>query len=667
MSRNIHLFRGGRRKKDRIKVTTGLFTELESAFNNALKTYYYKNDKYKDICKLLIGIKLKIINLLSLILNQHQCLKFNVLVECTYKKKSISHDFDYQDRTFKTKNITIVKSSNLENVLQYVLKKICHEEYIYEGWSLSKIDGVLIRVNKYKPLRGRSYIPLPKKIQNKRAIINCKNIDNKCFMWAILSDYVQFHPERISYHHRNLISKFNFKGISLPTPIRDIKVFEKNNKSISINVNSLDEKYEIFPLKICDYEKRKHFDLLLLQQDGEYHYCLIKNLSRLIRSQLSKHENKITICKRCFSYFDVRVKKNFKTHQRLFSKKKITKVIMPKKNICDNINPILKFKNYQNKFRVSIVLYADFECLLVPYLSCTPSSSKSFSNKTQSHQPYSFCTYLVIDEEIPEKIKSKLPSEPYLYRGENVANNFMQYITNLTNTIGKLLKENISMTFTKKDLLNFRKQKCCEMCDCQFTMMNKAVRDHCHITGKYRAALCNRCNLLRQNQKYIPVYLHNGANYDNHLIIRELGIDEHNIDIIPNSSEKYISFTKHTSSKLTIRFIDTLKFMNTSLDKLVKNLPKEEFHHIKKIFPQMNLDLVTCKGVFPYEYLDDEEKLNEKKLPSISKFYSSLNKKHITYQDYIHAHKVWQSFKIQTLGEYSDLYLKLDVILLLYA
>ncbi|XP_039299133.1 uncharacterized protein LOC120354981 [Nilaparvata lugens] len=330
MSSNSPIFRGGRRKRGRIKVTANDFTELESAFNNTLKTYYYKNEKYKDICKLLAGIKLRIVMLLLSLLNHHLALKINILVECTYKKKSLLQEFDYQDRSFKTGNITILKSSNLENVLKNVTKKICNEESIYQGyqsgWALSKIDGVLIRVSKYKPLKGRSYIKLPNRIEKKHAIINCKNSDNKCFMWAILSYYVKIKPERLSYHHRKLVSKFDFRGISFPTPIKDIKVFERNNQFVSINVYSLDDKDEIFPLRICDKERRDHFDLLLLQENGEYHYCLIKNLSRLVSNQMRKDSRKLFICRRCFSYFDKRGEKKFKTHQRLCQKKKLQKL-----------------------------------------------------------------------------------------------------------------------------------------------------------------------------------------------------------------------------------------------------------------------------------------------------------------------------------------------------
>lgn len=157
------------------------------------------------------------------------------------------------------------------------------------------------------------------------------------------------------------------------------------------------------------------------------------------------------------------------------------------------------------------------------------------------------------------------------------------------------------------------------MCAMEFTMTEKPVRDHCHMTGKYRAALCRKCNFKRQNQDFFPIFFHNSSNYDSHFII-QLGCDTQNIDIIPNSTEKFISFSKLTDNGVQIRFLDSFKFLGCSLSKLAENIPSDQFHHVSRYFQNNDLHLVTKKGVFPYEYVDSWERLEEQSLPSIDNF-----------------------------------------------
>ena len=130
---------------------------------------------------------------------------------------------------------------------------------------------------------------------------------------------------------------------------------------------------------------------------------------------------------------------------------------------------------------------------------------------------------------------------------------------------------------------------------------NEKVRDHCHFTGRYRGAAHNSCNLKYRKPKFIPVVFHNLSGYDSHLFIKNLGFTAGNIDCIPNNEEKYISFTKtiETGSYMNkkgetkptfykIRFIDSFKFMATSLDSLVNNLPEEAFNNLQDIIREIN-------------------------------------------------------------------------------
>ena len=113
-----------------------------------------------------------------------------------------------------------------------------------------------------------------------------------------------------------------------------------------------------------------------------------------------------------------------------------------------------------------------------------------------------------------------------------------------------------------------------------------------------------------------------------------------------------------------IRFIDSFKFMATSLDKLVNNLPKDDFNNLKRHYTGEKFNLLTRKGVYPYEYMDSLEKLKEIKLPPREAFYSRLSDEGISDEDYQHSKQVWETFRMKTLQDYHDFYNEADVLLL---
>ena len=111
-------------------------------------------------------------------------------------------------------------------------------------------------------------------------------------------------------------------------------------------------------------------------------------------------------------------------------------------------------------------------------------------------------------------------------------------------------------------------------------------------------------------------------------------------------------------------FIDSFQFMNRSLSDLADDLPKDSFYHTKKEFGTENLELITRKGVYPYDYMDDFNKFKEEELPSIENFYSKLIGEDISDCDYNHTENVWKKFECKTIGDYHDLYLKSGVLIL---
>ena len=172
-----------------------------------------------------------------------------------------------------------------------------------------------------------------------------------------------------------------------------------------------------------------------------------------------------------------------------------------------------------------------------------------------------------------------------------------------------------------------------------------------------------------KKQLILPVVFHNLQGYDSHLFIKQLPKVSGDLSCIPSTEEKHISFSKkikvgdHFSIKkgttlpikFEIRFIDSFKFLQTSLANLVSNLQPTDFKNLNRVIKE-NTSLLT--------YVSSIDILQETKLPSKDLFYLKLYDEHISDEDYQHAIKVWKSFNCKTLKDYHDLYLKSDVLLL---
>ena len=153
-------------------------------------------------------------------------------------------------------------------------------------------------------------------------------------------------------------------------------------------------------------------------------------------------------------------------------------------------------------------------------------------------------------------------------------------------------------------------------------------------------------------------------NYDSHVIFNELDKFDAKIKVIPNGLEKYIAFFFNKN----LLFVDSMPFMNSSLDKLVKNVPDKDFKYLIEEFGSENLELLKQKGTYPYENMDSFERFNEEKLPDKKYFYSSIkdgkigddgkiSDGHIDVNDYLNCKKAWNKFEMKNMGDYHDHYL----------
>ena len=190
------------------------------------------------------------------------------------------------------------------------------------------------------------------------------------------------------------------------------------------------------------------------------------------------------------------------------------------------------------------------------------------------------------------------------------------------------------------------------------------------MTGKFRGAAQRSCNINFQLTKKFPVIFHDLRGYNSHLIFSDLNKFDVKISVIPNGLEKYMAFFLNEN----LVFIDSMHFMNSSLDKLVKNLSDEDFKYLVEEFGSENLELLKQKGDYPYEYMNSFERFNEEKLPARKYFYSStkdgkigddgkISDGHISVKDYLTCKNIWDKFNMKNMGDYHNHYLKKDVLL----
>ena len=187
-----------------------------------------------------------------------------------------------------------------------VLEDLAKFQMNGSGWTFHSVVALDIHTVGYEPLNGSSWVPLPKFLASKKALINIKNTDNQCFKWCIARALnpakreIEKKPHRITKHLTKQAESLNFKEIEFPMSLQAIDKVERLNPEISVNVFGFDNISKVYPLIISKFKRQKEIDLMLLDNK---HYCLVKNLSRLMSLQTSNHHGEIVICRRCLNHF----------------------------------------------------------------------------------------------------------------------------------------------------------------------------------------------------------------------------------------------------------------------------------------------------------------------------------------------------------------------------
>ena len=315
-------------------------------------------------------------------------------------------------------------------------------------------------------------------------------------------------------------------------------------------------------------------------------------------------------------------------------------------------------KNYSKQIPAPCKIYADFECLLKDCDSGINNDCFSYTSKYQDHIPCSFAYKLVC-------VNDKFSKDLVLYLGKNAVFKFIQCIFKEYSYCKDVRKKHFNnrLVMTAEQNEEFERSNICWICGKLIDIGDNKVRDHDHTKkegNNYGGSAHWSCNINLKVNKKLVVLFHNLRGYDSHLIFKELSKCNFSVSVIPNGLEKYMSCTLGKN----IVFIDSMLFLNSSLDKLVKNLSSEDFKYLSSVSSGEKLELVKKKGVYLYEYFDSFKKFREDRLPDIDCFFSSLKDCKISEKEYQRACDVWKVFKIKNLGEYHDLYLKTDVLLL---
>lgn len=462
---------------------------------------------------------------------------------------------------------------------------------------------------------GHGYFPLPRELSNKKAVVNVENSNqSNCFLYAILS--ALYHEEIVSNQQRMskydvFLNKVNMEGIQLPFNTSQLSRFHKINPQLAVNILEWTSNGAKMLVPAPLDEKRKIVNILLVENEKNYHFVGITNLNRLINKK-GYHR---FYCHRCLQPFCTEEKLN--QHMEDCKKNIIQSVKMPTEQR-------FKFKNFGANVNPPVIVYSDIESIITDTNEHIPIAIGYFikiDKRLSSHPPPNIPLFQIFT--------GKLCIPLYLQRLKEIGLELIKFNENYTRKI---------MNFTSTDHLNHREKKECYLCYKPFTTDIQKVRDHCHFEGKYLGAACSKCNLQRAiKRNTIPIIFHNARGYDNHHLMK-YGFGEFpelNVKVISTSMETYmnISFKVDDSDKsINLNIIDSCLFLNSSLAQLVSIV--KHFINTDTFFPNISRRIKYGKGIFPYSYLNNEQKLKEKHLPSIDAFYDKLKEKSCTVEDY---------------------------------
>ena len=309
------------------------------------------------------------------------------------------------------------KVPQLVDTVRHLLELIEIFEFNGSDWVFSNFVSLELTLWHLDPLRASAFVPLPKWIRDKRAVINTIGTGNDCFKWAVLAG---LHPASCDRPNRMenylpFVETYDFSSLTFPVPLSSIAPFAARN-GISINVYAVEDvKHVVFPLcATSGVVTGKHVDLLLHEMGDIQHYSTIVNFSRLISGQINSHDGAVCCCKKCLRAYSS--PELLETHSLRCSHLQLSK--FPKDSRC-------RFTNVQKQLPATFVVYADFESVLKPIgdVDTTQGVTPDVDSEVLPYQVHIACSfsYKIVSSIIPDFNKPIV-----WYKGEDAADEFIR-------------------------------------------------------------------------------------------------------------------------------------------------------------------------------------------------------------------------------------------------
>ena len=330
------------------------------------------NPHNKDLFEFVRATKESFTDLIKRELKEFKNIKVSLEMKVKFKKEEEEEQTQYMEQYFRENEPQVFNANDdeneiveyFDNIFETINGKI--EAWVAEGsgWEVEKIELVYVNVARFQPLCGGTYLPIPTKLKNKKAVMNVQNKDNECLKWAVRSAMFPppegKNPNRPSSYPVN--DGINWSGIVFPTPVKQIDKLEAQNENLAINVFGWENDCVIVH-RISKKEKSvPRINLMLIESGEKQHYCFVKRVSALLYDQ-SKHRDTKHYCMLCLTGFSR--EDLLENHKKYCNglKGKPTRIDMPKEE-----EKIVSFQNYYKQMKAPYVIYADFEALVKRFL-----------------------------------------------------------------------------------------------------------------------------------------------------------------------------------------------------------------------------------------------------------------------------------------------------------